>query len=394
MTHWRWQGRDREGAWCDGEADAESREALRQTLLAQGVALRQLRRSRVGWGRIKLRDLNWLIRQLATLLGAGVPLTHALQGLAREACPMLGPLLEDVGRQLEAGLPLSQALARHPHWFDAGFCQGVAAGEQSGQLDLTLERLATEREKRQRLHARVRAALMYPLAILLMALAVLVVMVVAVIPAFKQAFAEAGHPLPGVTRWVIAAADALMAHAVGLLLSILLAAWLSRIAWQRYVAWQRAWDSCCLGLPFFGLIVRQAVLARWARTLGLLFAAGVPLVDALGSAGLAAGNHVYLQASLQIQRQIQQGSSLTSALKQSRCFPGLIQQLAAVGEASGALDQMFERVALYYEEQVDHALLVLTSVLEPLAMALLGALCGALIWALYLPVFQLGQVVG
>lgn len=395
MAIWYWQGRDQAGNWCSGETEASSRAGLQQTLQAQGIRPYQLRRRWRLWFTVPAaRQLGWMLRQLAILLAAGVPLMSALQGLAcASPARPLRRLLGAICRHLDAGYSLSQALAAHPACFDAGFCLAVAAGEQSGRLEQTLERLASEREKRLRLRGQMQSALIYPALILLMALAVLAVMVTTVIPAFKQTFAAFGHRLPPATRWVVSAADWLAQHGVLLLCCLLGLALLLRLGLRRYQAWRDALDRLSLRLPGLGPLLLQATLARWSRALAMLFASGVPLVDALGAAGLVSGNRVVLQATRQVQAELQQGSSLAAALRLAGCFPPLLQQLVAVGESSGALDQVLDRLALYYEQQVDAALLVIASLIEPLMMALLGVFCGGLVWALYLPVFQLGQVV-
>jgi type IV pilus assembly protein PilC len=304
------------------------------------------------------------------------------------------PMLKMLCRQLESGQSLSQAVALHSSYFSAGFCLALAAGEQSGMLDTVLARLALDGEKRQRLRIRVRSALMYPLTILLMALMVTALMLLTVIPAFAQAFATAGQALPRATRWVIALSDNLRTQGPVLLVGMCLLLLAVQCGWRRYPGWRLATDRLVLRLPCVGVLWQQLALVRWSRTLSMLLAAGVPLLNALQSAGQVAGNRVYLAASCQVATLIQQGCGLTAAMRQCACFPALLLQLAAVGEASGAMDQMFERAARYYEEQVDDSLQLLSSVLGPLAMALLGGLCAALIWVLYLPIFQLGQVLG
>jgi type IV pilus assembly protein PilC len=225
-------------------------------------------------------------------------------------------------------------------------------------------------------------------------LLLLVLMLLTVIPAFKLAFASQGQGLPGPTLLVIALSDGVCAHGLYMLAGAGVGLLGLRRGWQRFPGWRAALDRWCLRFPLSGSLSRQLVLVRWCRTLSMLIAAGVPLLDALLSAGQAAGNRVYLEASVKVQRRIRLGSSLTASLRADRCFPPLLLQLATVGEASGALDQVFERAAQYYEQQAEDALQLLTSVLEPLAMAVLGVLCAALIWALYLPIFQLGQVLG
>jgi type IV pilus assembly protein PilC len=347
------------------------------------------RRKRMG-----SREIVWLLRQLATLVSSGVPLVQALTHLERDCGnEALAVLLSSVRARLQTGQALSEAMQHYPRVFDQGLIHGIAAGELGGMLDDTLQRLALEREKRLRLQGRVRLALMYPLSILLMAGVVIAIMVSTVIPAFGATFAEFGKPLPAATRRVVSLARFLTESWEGLLAGLVLTVGVLRRGLNRYPGWQRARDRVMLRLPWVGKVVMQATLARWARLLSLLVSAGVPLTDALDAAGTAAGNWVYRDASRLVRQRIRGGMSLSDAMRVSGGFPRLVVQMAAVGEASGALGRMFEQVAVYNEEQVEQSLAILACLLEPLSLLILGGLCGALIWALYLPVFEIGQVV-
>ena len=391
MTQWIWQGLERGGVWAQGEVEAPSRAAACRQLRDAGVVAQRV--TRVGfWSRrISARTLCWLIRQLATLLQAGVPLSRALACMERTPeSRTVARCLSDLRRQIESGLSLSAAMRRAPRWFDAGLCQGVAAGELYGMLDQTLERLADERERRQRLQASARADLRYPLVILLLALLVMLLMLLTVVPAMQQALSGFDAPLPAATRRLIALSESLRAHAgrAGVALLLLLAC--ARLAWRRITTW----DRLLLRLPLIGPVLRHAALARWAQNLSLLCAAGVPLPAALRAAGAACANRVYCAEAIMLQAQIQTGSSLHQAVRRSLWFNPLLVQLIAVGEESGALELMLARAAHYYQQQAEQSLARFATWLEPLAMLLLGTLCGAMIWALYLPIFQLGQVVG
>jgi type IV pilus assembly protein PilC len=392
-SQWRWRGRDHHGVWREGEIEAEDRLQAQQRLSAQGVALLQLHRLRRASYNPRARALTWLLRQLAALLRAGVPLAQALRYLARDtAHARLSALLLALCRHIENGEALSVALARYPHLFSSAFCLGVAAGELGGLLDLTLERLVRTREQQLRLRAQLLAALVYPATLLLLALGLLALMLLQVLPSFSLAFSGLGRELPPATRALIALSARARAEWGAWLAACALVVLPLRLCYRRLPRLRQWLEQALLCLPLFGALWRQAVLARWARTLGVLFAAGVPLCDCLTPAADAGNSLVYRQATRALEQSLRSGLSLREAMSAQPRFPVLLLQMTAVGEESGALDQLLERVADYYEQEVAQALQVLTSLLEPLALLLLGGVCGVLIWALYLPMIQLGGV--
>ncbi|TDR76745.1 type II secretion system F family protein [Paludibacterium purpuratum] len=339
-------------------------------------------------------ELAWLLRQLATLLQAGVPLAAALQCLQEGSLsPTMRGALRATGLALECGESLSRALDRFPQLFCADVRAALAAAEESGQLASTMAYLAAEQESRIRLVAKVRQALVYPCMILLTGVCVMLVVCLTVLPALRDSFSTAGQPLPGASLAVLWLADALAERGLSLLGALLLAGVLLRRAWRRHVGCRLLVTRAILRIPLWGRLLRQSALARWSRTLWLLQTAGVPLSSALPMAGLAAGNPILAELSRTMSQQLREGISLNLAMARTGWFPPLLTQLVRVGEQSGALQAMFERAACHFSDEVEHSLVTLTSLLEPLSMVLLGLMCGGLIWALYLPIFQLGETV-
>lgn len=391
MPIWIWQGRDRHGRWCRGRQSAPAAQALLAQLEEEGVTVLHRRHGWFGPSSPPHGAVVWLLRQWATLLEAGVPLVGGLDVLASDPRGRaLGPVVEALRRQLECGLSLAAALSRHP-CFDASLCLAAAAGEQTGRLGLALERWAALQDARLRVRARVRAALLYPGLVLAMALLLVAVMLLTVVPVFRDAFAVAGRELPAPTRallWLSDRAQAPGALAAGLLLLPgLPAAWL-----QRWPRWLYRRERLLLRLPWVGPVLHQAALARWSRTFALLLAAGVPVLEAIGPACLGCENRSLAAAGGGLCRRLQAGSSLHDAMHGSGCFTPLLLQMVRVGETSGTLDRMCVRAAEHFERETEQATLTFTALLEPLAMGLLGGLCALLLWALYLPVFQLGDI--
>ncbi len=344
--------------------------------------------------RITDKDLTLFTRQFATMLKAGLPLLQAFDIVARgHANPAMSRLLLDIRADVETGTSLSQAFRRHPQYFDGLFCHLVAAGEQAGMLEPVLARLATYREKSLALRSKVKSAMLYPAAILLVALAVTSVIMVWVVPAFKQVFESAGAELPLPTVFVMALSDFMVEYWAWMLGALAGSGMLAHRAWRRSERVRAAVDRFLLKLPVLGKIVRTAIIARWSATRATMFAAGGPLVESLGSVGGAAGNAVYHQATLRIAGAVRSGTSLAAAMQQSQAFPSMVVQMVAVGEESGALDDMLRKVAEFDESEVDAAVASLSSLLEPVIMVVLGVLIGGLVIAMYLPIFQLGSVI-
>jgi type IV pilus assembly protein PilC len=391
----QWEGRDRAGKTIRGEMRAGGEAVVATTLRRQGIAVVKVRKQRYKRGKkVTDRDITMFTRQLSTMMKAGVPLLQAFDIVAKGTDnKSVAKLFIDIKGDVETGTSLSQAFRKYPLYFDQLFCNLVDAGEQAGILDDLLDRLAMYKEKMQAIKGKIKSALFYPIAVLGVAAIVVVVIMLFVIPAFKDVFSNFGADLPTPTLVVIAMSDFFTAYwyiIFGVLFGLF---YFMRQAWQRSPAVQMAMDRLMLKLPIFGDVLRKATIARWLRTLSTMFAAGVPLVEALDSVGGAAGNIVYLQATKKIQQEVSTGTALTVAMQNAKVFPNMVLQMAAIGEESGALDSMLDKSADIYEREVDDAVESLSSLMEPLIMVVLGTVIGGLVVAMYLPIFKMGQVV-
>lgn len=393
-----WQGIDANGAEVRGQMAGRSPAYVRAGLQRQGIRVASLRPAgglvwRWPARRVK-SDPAGFSRQLATLLRAGVPLLQAFQVMGRSGCSAgQAALLERLKQDVAAGLGLADALQRHPQWFDGLYCNLVRVGEQSGTLDRQLEQLAGMLEQRQALLKRVRKAMLYPLLLLLTGLSVSAVLLLEVIPRFESLFAGFDAALPAFTQWVIDLSTGLGRHGPLLLITLLVVALGMRQLYRQHAP-ARLWISCqVLRLPVFGRLLGQAALARFARSLATAYAAGVPLLDGLGTVARACGGELHERAILRLRQGMANGQGLHQAMAAEPLFPPLLVQLTAIGESSGTLDQMLEKAASLYEEQVSQALDQLTSLLEPAIVLVLGLLVGGLVVAMYLPIFQLGSLI-
>lgn len=388
----RWQGLDSQGRSQRGTLPAVSSLALRTQLLRQG--LRDVRvqpvRGSAG-GSIQPAAIAQYTRQLATMHEAGVPLLQCLDLAMRSSTPRMAAVLHDVRQAVERGSALHQALRQHPRHFNSLYCSLVEAGELSGTLDAVLHRLARDLEQAAALRVQVRSALLYPATVLLVAMGVVAALMLWVIPSFEQTFASLGAALPWPTQAVIQASRWLQANGLWLMLVCATAMLTLRILVRRHATMRHTMDRLMLHLPLLGPLAAKAITARWARTLSTLFAAGIPLVEALPPVAGAAGNHRFAQATLDVRQQLLDGSSLSQAMEWQALFAPLVVQMAAIGEESGALDTMLAKVADYHDVEVEEALHGLSSLLEPVLMVVLGLLVGGIVLAMYLPVFSLGQ---
>jgi type IV pilus assembly protein PilC len=299
----------------------------------------------------------------------------------------------EIKGEVETGAPLAAAFRKHPLYFDALFCNLVQAGEQAGILETLLDRLATYKEKMLAIKSKIKSAMFYPVAVIVVAFIITAVIMIFVIPAFKQVFTSFGADLPAPTLFVIGMSDAFVAYWYLIFGVLIGGVWGFFELWKRSEAMQIAMDRFLLRAPAFGEIVRKSVIARWTRTLSTMFAAGVPLVEALDSVGGASGNYVYKLATKRIQQEVSTGTSLTAAMQNANVFPNMVVQMTSIGEESGSLDAMLGKVADFYEAEVDDAVKALSSLLEPMIMVVLGVLIGGMVIAMYLPIFKLGQVV-
>lgn len=394
-TLYQWEGKDKTGRLLRGEVRADTESLVKASLRKQGVKVTRIRKRRMTRGKqISDRDIALFTRQLATMMRAGVPLLQAFDiGIKGATNPALARLLNNIRAHIETGASLSQAFGKHPAHFDRLFCNLVAAGEQAGILDTLLDRLATYKEKILAIKSKIRSALFYPAAVIIVAVLVIAVMMLFVIPEFKGVFASFGADLPIPTMIVIAVSDLFVAWWY-VLFGLLIAGGLGIAQlYKRSTRMQHTVDRGALKLPIIGNIIRKATVARWARTLSTMFAAGVPLVEALDSVGGASGNHVYETATRQIQTDVRTGSSLMVAMQNAKVFPPMVVQMVSIGEESGQLDSMLSKIADFFEQEVDDAVAGLSTLLEPIIMVFLGIVIGGLVVAMYLPIFKLGAVV-
>lgn len=390
-----WEGKNRDGKPIRGEMRAASQAVVQSSLRRQGVLNAKVKKVRFKTGgSVGEKDISLFTRQLATMMKSGVPLLQAFDIVGRgHANPAVAKLLLDIKADVETGSSLSQAFRKYPLYFDALYCNLVGAGEQAGILDTLLERLATYKEKILAIKSKIKSALFYPIAVIVVAFVITAVIMIFVIPAFKDVFKSFGADLPAPTLAVIAVSDFFVAYWWAIFGIIFGGFYAFFAAWKRSEKVQMVMDRFLLRLPIFGEIIRKAVIARWTRTLSTMFAAGVPLVESLDSVGGAAGNNVYKVATKQIQSEVSTGTSLTNAMTNVNLFPNMVTQMVAIGEESGALDSMLGKVADFFEQEVDDAVEAMSSLMEPIIMVVLGTLIGGMVVAMYLPIFKLGAVV-
>jgi type IV pilus assembly protein PilC len=390
-----WQGKDRDGKKMSGELRASGENLVRSTLRRRGIVLTSLKKQKLKRGKkIKEKDIALFTRQLSTMMRAGVPMLQSFDIVGKgHANPNMTRLLNDIKSEVEVGNTLQQAFRKYPQYFDPLFVSLVGAGEQAGILDLLLDRLATYKEKMLAIKGKIKSALFYPTAVLGVAFLVTAVIMIFVIPAFKDIFSGFGAALPAPTLIVIAMSDFMVKWGWLIFIALAVGIYFFMQAWKRSPTVAAAMDRLLLKIPIFGELVRKATVARWSRTLSTMFAAGVPLVDALDSVGGAAGNDVYLQATREIQNEISTGTQLAVAMQNVGVFPNMAVQMTAIGEESGALEEMLSKVADFYDREVDEMVDSLSSLLEPMIMVILGVMVGGLVVAMYLPIFKLGAVV-
>jgi type IV pilus assembly protein PilC len=390
-----WEGKDKSGKIIKGQMRAGGTALVNVTLRRQGIVVIKVAKQRIGrGGRVSDKDVTLFTRQLATMMKAGVPLLQSFDIVGKgHANPAVARLLMGIKTDVETGSALAAAFRKYPLHFDALFCNLVSAGEQAGILESLLDRLATYKEKILAIKAKIKAALFYPIAIIVVAFIIVAVIMIFVIPAFKQVFTAFGADLPAPTLLVMGISDFFVSYWFIIFPVVIGGVWGFLELWKRSVPIQIFMDRWMLKLPVFGDLIRKSTIARWTRTLSTMFAAGVPLVEALDSVGGASGNYVYQQATKEIQRKVSTGTSLTVSMQESGVFPSMVVQMVSIGEESGALDAMLGKVADFFEAEVDDAVEALSSLMEPMIMVVLGVLIGGMVIAMYLPIFKIGQAV-
>ncbi|HMN77782.1 MAG TPA: type II secretion system F family protein [Burkholderiaceae bacterium] len=390
-----WEGKDKNGKVVRGEQRAGGEAMVSASLRRQGIMVTRVKKRRTSGGRaIKQKDIAIFTRQLSTMMRAGVPLLQSFDIVARGSTnPKLTKLLTDIREDVETGTSLSSAFRKHPLYFDALYCNLVEAGEAGGILEALLDRLATYQEKTMAIKNKIKSALMYPVAVLVVAFIVLTVIMIFVIPAFEDVFKSFGADLPAPTLLVIAMSKFFVSYWWAIFGFLFGGGYFFMQSWKRSEKMQKIMDRLMLRIPVFGDLVNKSSVARWTRTLSTMFAAGVPLVEALDSVGGASGNAVFQEATEQIQRDVTTGSGLSTSMQATGVFPTMVLQMCAIGEESGALDQMLGKAAEFYEDEVDEAVKGLSSLMEPFIIVILGVLIGGIVVSMYLPIFKLGQVV-
>jgi type IV pilus assembly protein PilC len=390
-----WEGKDKNGKMVRGEIRAGGEAVVSASLRRQGILVNKIKKRRTSGGKsIKQKDIAIFTRQLATMMKAGVPLLQAFDIVARGSTnPRLTRLLTEIRNDVETGTSLSSSFRKHPMYFDALYCNLVEAGEAGGILEALLDRLAIYQEKTMAIKSKIKSALMYPIAVIVVAFVVLTVIMIFVIPAFKQVFSSFGGELPAPTLAVIAMSEFFVGWWYVIFPLLFGGIYFFLESWKRSEKMQMVMDRLMLRVPIFGDLINKSVIARWTRTLSTMFAAGVPLVEALDSVGGASGNAVYAQATEQIQRDVSTGSALTTSMTATGVFPTMVLQMAAIGEESGSLDHMLAKAAEFYEDEVDEMVKGLSSLMEPFIIVILGVLIGGIVVSMYLPIFKLGAVV-
>jgi type IV pilus assembly protein PilC len=391
----QWEGKDKGGKVVRGEMRAHGVALVNATLRRQGIVVTKVKKQRVGrGGSVGEKDIALFTRQLATMMKAGVPLLQSFEIVGKGASnPAVARLVLDIKTEVETGSTLAAAFRKYPLYFDALFCNLVAAGEAAGILETLLDRLAIYKEKILAIKGKIKSALFYPVAIIAVAFIITAVIMIFVIPAFKSVFSSFGADLPAPTLVVMAISEYFVQY-WWLIFGVVGGGIFGFLeAWKRSLSVQIFMDRLALKMPIFGAVIRKSTIARWTRTLSTMFAAGVPLVEALDSVGGASGNYVYLVATKQIQAEVSTGTSLTSAMLNANVFPPMVIQMVSIGEETGALDSMLSKVADFFEAEVDDAVDALSSLMEPIIMVVLGTLIGGMVVAMYLPIFKLGAVV-
>lgn len=395
-----WEGLDKRGHIVKGETSGPSIAMVKAILRRQGVNPTKVRKKTKplfggGSSRIKAKDISVFSRQLSTMMNSGVPLVQSFDIIGKgHANKGMQSLMASIRTDIESGSNLSDALRKHPLYFDALYCNLVAAGEHAGILDTILDKIAVYKEKTEAIKGKIKKAMFYPISVVVVAIIITIILMVVVIPQFAEMFAGFGAELPAITRIVINMSTFFQHWWIAIVLAMVGSAYGLIQMKKRSKPFNNFLDRTLLKLPIFGSIFRRAAIARYARTLSTMFAAGVPLVEAMQSVSGAVGNVVYGDAVLRMRDEVATGTQLNVAMRQTGLFPSMVVQMTAIGEEAGSVDTMLGKVADFYEEEVDNAVDGLSSLMEPIIMVVLGGLIGGLVVAMYLPIFQMGKIVG
>ena len=396
-TSYEFEGRHMESEQIvRGEVVAKDEQDARAKLARRRIKVISLhKKKKVREKKITQGDITVFTRQLSTMMKAGLPVMQAFDIVAKgHSNAAMTKLLMEVRNDIEQGTSMANAFRKHPKYFDNFYCNLVDAGEAGGVLENLLDKLATYMEKTQAIKKKIKSALTYPIAVVVVAIILVIIMMMFVLPEFKKVYDGMNAEMPALTQFMMGISDFMVAYG-WIVIIAMIGAVVAFIQWhKRSFELQTRMDGMLLKLPIFGNIVEKGTIARWARTTATLFAAGVPLVEALDSVGGASGNIIYEEATRSIRNQVNQGTSLTTAMGSTDLFPNMVLQMASIGEESGSLDDMLNKAAEFYEEEVDIAVATLSSLMEPIIMVVLGSIIGVILVSMYLPLFNLGSVVG
>ncbi len=400
IEYFVWQGKDKEGNKRSGTIEAPDSAKAKAELRRRGIIPIKVRKKPNSaldklFNKPNAGDIAVFSRQLATMINSGVPLVNALDIIAGGVeKPLLREIITAIKNDVGGGTPLAVALGKYPEYFDDLFCNLINVGEQSGSLDILLKNIADYKERIESIKSKIKKAMFYPIAVIAIAIIITVILMIFVVPAFAELFGSFGAELPAPTRVVIAMSEFLQQWGWVILGGVIATVWLFIRAYKKSPALRAAMSRLSLRLPVFGGIFTKGAMARFARTLSTMFGAGVPLVEAMSSVAGAVGNVVYAKAVLEMRDQVATGQPLHTAMRETELFPNMVIQMTAIGEEAGSLDSMLAKVADFFEEQVNDAIDALSSLMEPIIMAVLGVLIGGLVVAMYMPIFQMGSVVG
>ncbi len=400
LEYFIWQGKDKNGNKRNGIIEAENSAVVKAELRRQGIIPIKIKKKPNSaldrlFNKPNAADIAVFSRQLATMINSGVPLVNALDIIAGGMDkPLMREMVVAIKNDVGGGTPLATALGKYPEYFDELFCNLVNVGEQSGSLDILLKNIADYKERIESIKSKIKKAMFYPVAVIAIAIIITVILMIFVVPAFAELFGSFGAELPTPTKIVISMSEFLQAWGWAILGGLIVTAWLFTRAYKKSPALRATISRLSLRLPIFGPIFTKGAMARFARTLSTMFGAGVPLVEAMSSVAGAVGNVVYAKAVLEMRDQVATGQPLHTAMRETELFPNMVIQMTAIGEEAGSLDGMLAKVADFFEEQVNDAIDALSSLMEPIIMAILGVLIGGLVVAMYMPIFQMGSVVG
>jgi len=392
-----WEGVNQKRVATGGELEAPSLSQAKATLRQRGIRVTKIKRKAQplfsGGGSVSVQDISFASRQMATMIGAGIPIAQTLRAISKgHEKPAVGKLMLDISREVETGTTLSNSLAKHPLHFNRLFTSLVEAGEESGKLDTMLDRVATYNEKMEQIKSKVKSAMMYPSIVLFIAVLVIILLLLFVIPQFESLFEGFGAQLPGLTQTMVDASRWMQDNWWKFIGVIILIVSGFMYVYRRSKKMQFTMDRIFLKLPVVGQIMKKSSLARFSRTLSIIFGAGVPLVDGMDTVGASAGNRVYQKAVMDVKTDISTGRTLESSMSATGVFPNMMLQMVSSGEESGELETMLDKIAEFYEREVDDAVEALSSLIEPIMIVLLGTIIGTMVLAMYLPIFKMAAV--